>query len=153
MKNSVLFLTILVFVVFGCQPNKPPEDVSDAFQKKFPAAEKVIWQQEEENEWEAEFMMGEKKMSACFDNSGNWFETETEVSVNELPSSVVDSIHVKYVGFEIEEASGIEKIDFEGFEIKIVKGEEELELMIGEDGTISSIREAEDVDIEEELDE
>jgi hypothetical protein len=34
-----------------------------------------------------------------------------------------------------------------------VKGEEELELMIGEDGTISSIREAEDVDIEEELDE
>ena len=38
---------------------------------KFQNATKVKWDQEEENEWEAEFKMNGDEMSASFDNAGN----------------------------------------------------------------------------------
>ena len=141
MKNLILSLVILCIGLFACQSTKPPEVVLNAFQEKFTGAEKISWMQEEENEWEAEFMMGEKKMSACFDNSGSWFETETEVGVNELPSPVVDSINFKFMGYEIGEAAAIEKINFTGFEILIVKEGGELEILITAEGEISEIKE------------
>ena len=150
MKNLVLSLMFAGFGMFACQTTQPPEDVSGAFMKKFENAEDVRWDQEKENEWEAEFMLGGKQMSACFDNSGNWLESETAISKDELPASIMDSLHLKFEGCEIEESFNIEKIDFTGYEILISQGTEKFEVLMNPDGEISDIKEAEKIDNEED---
>lgn len=138
MKNLVLSVMIIVFSLFACNQVKTPKEVTDAFNKQFASAENVQWDQEEENEWEAEFMMDGKEMTACFDNSGKWLETETEISIDNLPQAVTDSLKLKFEGFSIEEAENIEKPDFKGFEIVLEKEDEELEVLITASGEIIS---------------
>ncbi len=136
-------------ILFACESTNPPKSIQDAFTKKFTSAEKVKWEQEEENEWEAEFMMNGKEMSACFDNSGSWIETEASLSIDELPSLVVDSLHLKFEGFEIKEAVSLENMEFNGFEIIIASGEEEMEITITADGVITGKKMAEEDEGEE----
>ena len=56
MKKSIFIIVTLAFGLFACAQT-PPKSVTDNFAKKFTGATKVKWDQEEENEWEAEFKM------------------------------------------------------------------------------------------------
>lgn len=57
-----------------------PAAVTSAFSRKFPHAEKVVWEKESKNEYEASFHVSGQKMSANFAADGKWLETETEIS-------------------------------------------------------------------------
>ena len=81
MKSIALILCVFIFSVITCYAKTPPVDVSKAFSEKFRSAEKVKWDMEEANEWEAEFSLLGKEMSASFDPSGKWLETETEIEL------------------------------------------------------------------------
>jgi len=60
----------MVFGLFACQKGTPPKEVSAAFADKYPTAEKVQWEQENENEWEAEFLMDGKEMEVVISSTG-----------------------------------------------------------------------------------
>ena len=68
-----------------------PSKVKKAFQAKFPQAAEVEWGMDDENH-EAEFEMNGQDMSAVFDKSGTWLETETEIAVSDLPAAVRESL-------------------------------------------------------------
>ena len=87
-------------------------------------------------------------MSACFDNSGKWLETETEIKKNELPSEAFKSINLKFENFKIEEVEKLETPDFKGFEIELEKGETEVEILVTSDGVIT----IKEVEVEDEDD-
>ncbi len=110
----------------------------------FPNATKVKWDQEEKNEWEAEFKMNGDAMSASFDNAGKWLETEKELKKNQLPAAVLNAFNAKYAGYKMDEASEIEKPDFKGYELGIEKGEETLEILVTADGKITSTKKVEE---------
>ena len=143
MKKSIFIITVLAFILFACS-QIPPKPVSDNFTEKFAGATKVKWEQEEENEWEAEFKMNDSAMSACFDNSGNWLNTEAEIKEKDLPANVLTAIKVAYPGWKIESVESIESPDFKGFELGIEKGKEELEIMVTASGEITVNEESEE---------
>lgn len=143
MKKSIVIIATFAFVLFACSQT-PPKPVSDNFAKMFPNVTKVKWDQEEENEWEAEFKIDRKENSACFDNAGNWLETEAEIREKDLPEMVKNAIGNKYADYKIEEVSRIETPEFKGFEIAIEKGKEELELQVTADGKITVNKESEE---------
>lgn len=143
MKKSIFIIAALTIILVACAQN-PPKSAADNFNMKFQNATKVKWEQEEENEWEAEFKMNGDEMSACFDNAGQWLETEKELKENELPATVFDTVNAEYAGYKIEEAAEIEKPDFKGYEIAIEKGKEELELLVTADGKITVNQESEE---------
>lgn len=147
MKRLVIITAVLAFSLFACGQT-PPKSVTDNFNSKFSGATKVKWDQEEENEWEAEFKMNGSEMSASFDNAGAWLETEKEIKEKDLPTAVSKAISEKYSGYDIDEVSEIEKPGFSGYEIAIEKGEEMLEIQVTPDGKISKVNK-----IEEEEDE
>ena len=74
MKHSVIIVVVLAVSLFACAQT-PPKSVTDSFNSKFAEATKVKWDQEEANEWEAEFKMNGSEISASFDNAGTWLET------------------------------------------------------------------------------
>ncbi len=143
MKKSVFMVAVLAVSIIACAQT-PPSSVLNNFNSKFPGATKVKWNQEEENEWEAEFKLNGNELSASFDNEGTWLETETDIKETDLPTVVKTKLTTNYWGYEMQEIEKIEKPGFSGFEIAIEKGEEELEIQINPDGTIAGVKKIEE---------
>lgn len=83
-----------------------PDAVKDSFKKSHPAATVKKWEKEKEN-YEAEFMTGKTETSVLMDATGKLLETETEISVDQLPKAVNDYIAKNLPGKKIKEASKI----------------------------------------------
>jgi len=62
------------------------------FTHQFAQAKNVKWENENENTFEASFVMGETEYSTLIDDSGKWIETEIEISRNGSPEEVLESI-------------------------------------------------------------
>lgn len=138
MKHSAIIVVVLAVSMFACAQT-PPKSVNDNFNSKFSGATKVKWDQEEANEWEAEFKMNGSDMSASFNNSGTWLETEKEIKEKELPALVASVLKEKYSDYKVEEVAEIQKPGFSGYEIGLEKGEEMLEIQVNPDGTIANV--------------
>lgn len=115
----------------------PPKSVADNFNMKFQDATKVKWDQEEKNEWEAEFKLNGTEISASFDNAGKWLETETEVNKKNLPEKVKNAVNAAYSDWKTESAESIETPSFKGYELGIEKGKEEHDILVSGDGKIT----------------
>jgi hypothetical protein len=137
MKNLFILAALLLMIFFSaCSHKNPPENTKKEFSQKFADARSVKWDSEEPNEWEAEFKINGKEMSACFDNTGKWMETETEISAKELPSAVLNTLKNEFSGFKAGEASIIENPEIKGFEIALKNKETEMTVIIGADGAV-----------------
>jgi hypothetical protein len=137
MKNIFILLVALAFFSVPLFSQKTaPESVKKEFAKKYPAAQSVKWVSEETNEWEAEFKVNGKEMSSSFDEKGIWLETETEISVKELPASVTNTIAKNFAGFKMGEASANETPKGKGYEVELTNGETSLEVIFDNSGKV-----------------
>lgn len=118
---------------------KVPASVITAFKTKYPTVTKSTWELENKTEFEVNFKLDGKKVSANFDNTGNWLETETEIKVSALPESILSILKSDFEGFKIEEASKIESFK-NGicFETEIEKGKETFDVLFSADGKVIS---------------
>src|SRR5262249_29870366 len=116
-----------------------PAAVMSAYQAKFPNAGKTSWELENENEYEASFKLNGVAVSANFDNTGKWLETETEIKVSALPVSVQSSLKKDFAEYKINEASKIESAKNEtSYEVEVEKGEETFDVLFSPDGKMIS---------------
>jgi hypothetical protein len=136
--KKLLFITtaFLCISILGYSQRIVPEKIKKDFAQKFPTAKSVKWNQEEADEWEAEFKLDSKEMSASFDNSGKWLETETEISAKELPSAVSIAIKTEFGGYKVDEISILESPDLKGFEVGLKKGETSVEAVFDNTGKV-----------------
>ena len=117
--------------------DKVPAAVSSAFNKKFPTATKIIWSMENKTEYEAEFMFNGEGVSANFDNTGKWLETEIEMKVTDLPETIKTALTKDFDGYRVKEASKMETDKYgKCFEVEIQKGEERFDVLYSADGKI-----------------
>lgn len=136
MKKSVTMMSLFVgLTVMSCAQNAPAK-VKEAFDAKFPNAKSVKWEKENATEWEAEFKLNGTEYSANFSQDGSWKETEQEISKKNLPEAVLNTLKNEFPEYEIEEAEMVEKPDFKGYELEIEKGEETIEVVIDNNGTV-----------------
>jgi hypothetical protein len=137
MKNFVILIIAFSMISFSAFSQKnPPENVKKEFFKKYSSAQSVKWENEEKNEWEAEFKMDGKKMSASFDNSAKWIESETEITQKELPSSVVMTLNKDFQDYKKGHIEIFESPEMKGFELGLKKGEASLEVIFDNKGII-----------------
>lgn len=136
MKNVILGLMITVVSAFqACAQGQVPLQIKASFESKFANAKSVQWEIENDTEWEAEFKLNRKEMSANFDLNGNLLETETEIKVKDLPPAVLETIKNEFADYKIEEAEKVEKPDGTFlYEVELEKGKEEIEVIFPADG-------------------
>jgi hypothetical protein len=90
-------------------------------------------------EYEAGFKLNGEEISANFNNTGKWLETETEIKVSALPAPVQSALSQDFAGFKINEASKIESLENgDCFEAEIEKGEETFDVLFSADGKVLS---------------
>lgn len=137
MKNSIILTLLLVgFTLPACSQKDAPLNVKKVFAEKFAAAKSVKWVSEEADEWEAEFKLNGKEMTAAFDNEGKWLETETEITSKGLPAAVNATLNREFAGFKTEEISIVENPEMKGFEMALKNKEDEITVIIANDGSI-----------------
>lgn len=136
-KSIILILSIVLFGIFAYSQIKVPEKVAAAFKARFPAAVTVEWGKESDTEFEAEFKMNGKEMSANFDATGKWLETETRLSKNDLPAPVLAALKSTFGGSEVK---NIESLEEAGkaivYEVQLEQGEKKLEVILDAGGKI-----------------
>lgn len=141
MKKIILFSLFLSGTfAFAQKVNSDnlPEPVKSAFKAKFADVKKAKWEMDYEN-YEAEFKYKKDEMSAKFDKTGKWLETEYMVLPSDLPQAVKDYMNSNFAGFEIKEAEKVETAD-KGvlYELEIKKAEAKYEISISETGKLIS---------------
>jgi Putative beta-lactamase-inhibitor-like, PepSY-like len=137
MKNLVIPVILFAFIYISAFSQKnPSEIVKKEFSKKYATAQSVKWDSEEKNEWEAEFTMDGKKMSASFDDSGKWLESETTITEKELPSKVVETLNKDFQNYKKGHIELFESPGMKGFEIGLKKGDISLEVVFDNNGKI-----------------
>jgi len=133
----MILLAMLMAISFAaCSQSRVPAAVKTAFGKKFPTAKKVDWGKEGKTQWEAEFELNEKDISANFDLQGNWKETETDLEEDEVPSVVMNVLKAKFPGYKVKDAAFTETPKYSAYEIVIKKGESKKEITIDKTGKI-----------------
>jgi hypothetical protein len=141
-----IFLALLTTVLIShsalaqkIAAGKVPAAVHSAFKKMFPDAAKTSWEIENTKEFEAGFKLKGKELSANFDNTGKWLETETEIKISALPASVSNAIKKDFAGFNIKEASKIESAkNGNCYEAEIEKGKDSFDVLFTHDGKFLS---------------
>jgi len=109
--------------------------VTTAFNQKFPNATKVKWDKENAHEYEASFEWKGEKLSANFSDTGEWLETESPISFNQLPEKVQTAFNSAHKGAtikavaKIETSKGITK-----FEVEFKQSVKTVELFYTTDG-------------------
>ncbi|MCJ7449666.1 MAG: PepSY-like domain-containing protein [Bacteroidales bacterium] len=139
MKTPVLIIcTVLLMSFSACgQSGKDvPSNVATAFSQKFPHASKIKWGKENDKEWEAEFNMGGKKMSTCFDTSAVWIDTETEIAEKELPAAVLNTLKAEFAGYKKGLIEIYESPEIKGFELGLKNGETSIEVIFDNAGKV-----------------
>ncbi len=138
-KIIVLLSACLLISLMGytqkITPDKVPAKVKQAFAKKFPAVTDVKYEMDKKD-YEINFKDKGIEMSANFDATGKWLETETEIKETDLPKAVSASIAKNFTGFKISEVAKTEnrdkgiiyemdlKKDKEGYEVQFsIKGD------------------------------
>ena len=137
MKKQICILaaTFLVSISACGQTAKDvPAGVKATFSQKFPAAPKAEWGRENDQEWEAEFKLDGKEYSATFNNAGVWMETESEINLKEIPSSVKSTLDKESAGFKIGESVIAEDKEGKVYEFLLTKDKKEFELLIDLNG-------------------
>ncbi len=149
-KHVFLWVMILAagLMITSCKQGKKtegseeksevPAAVLKAFQGKFAQATHVKWESEEEGEYEAEFQLNGKEMSAEFSGDGTWKETETMVPYASLPSSVMDTLSVLFRDYKVPDRN-VEKTETpEGtkWEVKLTKDGKEVEVTFADNGKV-----------------
>lgn len=106
MKGALMLSIVSLALSTGAiaQKNDAPNAVQKAFSQKYPDAKEVKWEQENANEWEAEFEIGEEEMSANFTNDGHWISSEQEIEEEKIPSNIYQALQASYPGCKIKEA-------------------------------------------------
>ena len=138
MKSFITsILAVVLFSVIACSQTKVPEKVAAAFKAKFPAAQKVEWGKESATEFEAEFELNGKEMSANFDAGGKWLETEAKLDKKDLPASVLATLKSQFSDSKIKKAESLEKTgEAIVYEIKLEQGEAGMEVVLDAGGKV-----------------
>lgn len=140
-KLTFLFATVFIFSAAKAQKiatENVPATVMETFKAKFSIAEKTTWEMDYDN-YEADFIVGKSEFSAVFDKDGKWLGTETYLKLSETPKVIREALSKKYgelSGYKVLEVVKIEKEKSTVFELEVLKGENNYELVYDEAGTM-----------------
>lgn len=110
MKKIILMGLLLVLASMAnaqkIKESEVPTNVKVTLKKNYPTAKEEKWEKEN-GQYEVSFEVNEVDYSLLINTDGQLLETEMEITINQLPASVVEYIKVHYAGQKIKEAAKI----------------------------------------------
>ena len=138
MKNILLMVFVAILSIPAAYAQKDvPQAAITSLKQKFPNAQKVDWDKEKNGDFEAEFKLNGKEMSVTYSAKGEWLETETGITVSELPAPVMAVFKKEHGAAKIKEVAKIESAKPIVYEIEYKDGLKTKEVMYDAQGKSS----------------
>lgn len=116
---------------------KTTKEVEIAFNSRFPNAVKVKWEKENDQEYEANFILNGINYSANFSNNGAWLETESPMAFEKLPLKVQTNFKREHKDLKIKAVDKIEASNGEvQYEIEARKGLTTIDYVYNSEGKL-----------------
>lgn len=136
MKSNMrqfLFAFLFCLPLFGTTP----EAVLEAFSEKFPEIVKPKWKEEDNNIWEANFVIKGVKYRADFEADGSWVETERDLIFDQLPLEVRAAIELNYDPSNVLDIEAVESPTHGLFyDVEFRRGAEKEDIMFDSKGKV-----------------
>jgi len=136
MKNILLILLFTSTITIFAQVENVPQNIKNTFSQKFPSVTDVSWFIENDDERVAEFEANNKAYSMSFDKDGNWKETVSSLNFSAIPTKIRVTIRKELPGYRLEDASISETPQRKAYQFQLVKGTEEVEIVISFDNKV-----------------
>jgi hypothetical protein len=111
-KILALFLMVALFTsgvnAQHIKSSKMPPIIIKDFNVRFPNVSKVKWRKIE-SLYFASFMLDGKGIDVTYQSTGEWVETLSEISINDLPTEVVTGVHNLFTAATIKAAAKVEQ--------------------------------------------
>ncbi len=140
-----ILLTVVMFLAFQAFPqSKPPKKIRKVLLEKYPDAEivktKGDWEMKGKSKqnktWLVLFKHGNGLSSSEFDSKGNWIQTKTKISEDELPEAVKKTIEDNYYMYNIVIVARFENARNERYEVFLDNGNDGFDIQFSKDGEI-----------------
>ena len=135
--KKIILVAVAVICAYATSfaTSKTPIAAIVAFNKKFPNATNVKWGKENAHNYEAAFKLNGITYSANFSDSGEWLETESPITFNQLPEKVQQAFNLVHKGAKVKAAAQIETSK-QGtiYEVEITKGIKTVEFFYNANG-------------------
>lgn len=144
MKKMALLVALSLCLFQSCDNdgNEPVPGYVDpvtkaAFEEKYPSAKEVEWKTRN-NYIVVDFKQDQVEKEAWFDNSGEWYMTETDVPFDGLPDAVKTAFRQsEYASWKVEDVDMIERRGLETvYVIEVEQNENEVDLYYSPDGIL-----------------
>jgi len=135
--KKIIFVAMALVCAYATSfaQGKTPAAVTTAFNQKFPNATNVKWDKENAHEYEASFEWKGETLSANFSDTGEWLETESPISFNQLPEKVKTAFNDALKGATVKAVAKIETSKgTTKFEVEFKQGLKTIELFYTTDG-------------------
>jgi hypothetical protein len=115
-----------------------PNVVSETFKSKFQYVKRLEWKLKADGNYEAEFIHQGAEVSAKFDASGKWLETESSIPRSDVPLAVQAAAARQFRDSRIIEAQIVERGDEEKpiYELHLDTGKEIVKAQFSPGGQI-----------------
>ena len=88
-----------------------PEAVKQAFLARFPAVKATEWKEKADKIYEAEFTLKGTEITAMFDSTGKWLETESAIDPAKVPKVVSAAAATQFKGYKVIETQSVQRWD------------------------------------------
>jgi hypothetical protein len=136
--KKIIFVAMVLICAYATSfaQSKTPVAATTAFSKKFSDATNVKWGKENPHNYEAEFQSKGITYSANFSDTGEWLETESPSTFNQLPEKVQQAFNLAHKGATVKAVAQIETSK-QGtiYEVEMKQGVKTVEVFYKPDGT------------------
>ena len=112
MKKTLFVLPGLIFSILvnaqKLEADKVPDAVKTSFTKQYPGVKATRWELED-GQYEASYKKNGISMSSNFKPDGAFTESETTITMSDLPTPTKEYLSANYKGIKIRETSRITK--------------------------------------------
>lgn len=141
MKQIVIVLMLALSFTLSAKKVEVPTVVNECLTQKFPKAKDVKWKKGKDDMYNARFKQNESTVKVLISASGEWQQTETSLSAEQIPSNIVKAMRTKYANGEF---SVLNKMEMKGkpvkYEGKVSTPSADFEIVLNEQGKILSTK-------------
>lgn len=135
MKTLSVALLLLLCAVAVCAQDIPAS-VETAFHQRFAKAENTVWDELEEGEFTATFVLGNVEMSARFNAAGEWMSSTVYLEESDVPSAVQKAVAKQFPAYDMYDVVRVEDNKTKFYEMTLESEEDALVVQVSEDGKI-----------------
>ncbi|MDX9759413.1 MAG: PepSY-like domain-containing protein [Bacteroidota bacterium] len=134
--KTLTVVVLLVLCAAVARAQDVPSTVVSAFQQRYAAAHHTVWDELEEGEFTATFVLGNVEMSVRYNAAGEWLSATVYLEESDVPSAVRNAVATQFPEYDMYDVVRVEDATAAFYEMTLESEEDALVVQVATDGRI-----------------